>query len=117
MQTGSKVERVCDTRSQDEFAAAPIVALFLADRGEGERAVELYALASRRPHVSNSPWFEDVAGKHTAAVAAGGGHSSAGTRSGAGPGEPRWQICWSSQEAASFPYSQGDAAAIPLDAQ
>jgi len=28
-----------------------------------ERAVELYALASRYPLISNSRWFEDMAGK------------------------------------------------------
>jgi tetratricopeptide (TPR) repeat protein len=48
----------------------PGIALLLADRGEKERAVELYALASRYPLVANSRWFEDVAGKHIAAVAA-----------------------------------------------
>jgi hypothetical protein len=32
--------------------------------------VELYALASRYPLVANSRWFEDVAGRHIAAVAA-----------------------------------------------
>jgi tetratricopeptide (TPR) repeat protein len=48
----------------------PAMALLLADRGEVARAVELYALASRYPHVANSRWFEDVAGKHIAAVAA-----------------------------------------------
>ena len=32
--------------------------------------MELYALASRYPFVANSRWFEDVAGKHIAAVAA-----------------------------------------------
>ena len=42
----------------------------LADRGEVERAVELYALASRYPYVANAQWFEDVAGRHIAAVAA-----------------------------------------------
>jgi hypothetical protein len=46
------------------------MALLLTDEGERERAVELYALASRYPYVSNSRWFEDVAGKHIAAVAA-----------------------------------------------
>jgi hypothetical protein len=46
------------------------MALLLADRGETERAVELYALASRYPFVANSAWFEDVAGRHIAAVAA-----------------------------------------------
>jgi predicted ATPase/DNA-binding SARP family transcriptional activator len=50
--------------------ALPAVALLLADRGEVERAVEVYALASRYPFVANSRWFEDVAGKHIAAVAA-----------------------------------------------
>ncbi len=48
----------------------PGIALLLADQGEKERAVELYALASRYPLVANSRWFEGVAGKHIAAVAA-----------------------------------------------
>jgi hypothetical protein len=48
----------------------PAAALLLADRGEAEHAVELYALASRYGFVANSRWFEDVAGKHIAAVAA-----------------------------------------------
>ena len=34
-----------------------------------ERAVELYALASRYPFVANSCWFEDVAGRHIASAA------------------------------------------------
>lgn len=50
--------------------ALPVAALLLADRGERERAVELYALASCLPWVANSQWFEDVVGKHIAAVAA-----------------------------------------------
>jgi DNA-binding SARP family transcriptional activator/predicted ATPase len=50
--------------------ALPAAALLMADQGEGERAMELYALASRYPFVSNSRWFEDIAGKHIAAVAA-----------------------------------------------
>jgi tetratricopeptide (TPR) repeat protein len=50
--------------------ALPALTLVLADQGEGERAVELYALASRYPYVANSQWFEDVCGKHIAAVAA-----------------------------------------------
>ena len=41
--------------------ALPATALLLADRGEVERAVELYALASRYPSVANSRVFEDVA--------------------------------------------------------
>ena len=50
--------------------ALPATALLLADRGEAERAVELYALASRDPFVAHSRWFEDVAGVRIAAVAA-----------------------------------------------
>lgn len=50
--------------------ALPAVALLLADQGEKERAIELYTLASRYPYVANSRWFEDVAGRHIAAVAA-----------------------------------------------
>jgi predicted ATPase/DNA-binding CsgD family transcriptional regulator len=46
------------------------IALLLADEGEAERGVELYALASRHPFVANSRWFEDVVGRHIAAVAA-----------------------------------------------
>jgi DNA-binding SARP family transcriptional activator/predicted ATPase len=48
----------------------PAVALLLADTGEVERAVELYALASRHGYVGNSRWFEDVAGRQIAAAAA-----------------------------------------------
>ena len=47
----------------------PAIALILADQGKKERAVELYALASRYPLVANSRWFEDIAGQHIAAVA------------------------------------------------
>jgi tetratricopeptide (TPR) repeat protein len=46
------------------------IALLLADQGEVERAVELYALASRYPFVGGSQWFEDVAGKRIAEAAA-----------------------------------------------
>jgi hypothetical protein len=46
----------------------PAIALFLVDRGEGERAIELYALASRHPSVGNSRWFENIAGRHIAAA-------------------------------------------------
>jgi predicted ATPase/DNA-binding SARP family transcriptional activator len=48
----------------------PGMALLLADEGQVERAVELYALASCDPLVANSRWFEDVAGRHIAAAAA-----------------------------------------------
>ncbi len=50
--------------------ALPAMALLLAGEGENERAVELYALASRFPLVAKSRWFEDVAGTQLAAVAA-----------------------------------------------
>jgi tetratricopeptide (TPR) repeat protein len=48
--------------------ALPAIALILADQGEAERAVELYALASRYPYVGNSRFFDDIAGKHFATV-------------------------------------------------
>lgn len=44
-------------------------ALLSLARGEHERAIELYALAERYPHVANARWFEDVAGRHVAALA------------------------------------------------
>jgi len=47
----------------------PAMALLLANQGKVERAVELYALASRYPFVANSRWFEDIAGKRVAAIA------------------------------------------------
>ena len=50
--------------------ALTTIALLLVDRGEVERAVELYALASRYPYVANAQWFEDVVGRHIAAAAA-----------------------------------------------
>jgi hypothetical protein len=50
--------------------ALPAIALLMADRGERTRGVELYALASRYIYVANSRWFEDVAGRQIAAVAA-----------------------------------------------
>jgi tetratricopeptide (TPR) repeat protein len=50
--------------------ALPGVALLLTNEGQVERAVEVYALASRYPLVANSRWFEGIAGQHIAAVAA-----------------------------------------------
>ena len=47
----------------------PLAALYAISRGRTEAAVELYALASCAVHVTNSPWFEDVAGRHVAAAA------------------------------------------------
>ena len=49
----------------------PAVALLIADLGQVERAVELYALASRFPRVGRSRWFSDVAGTPIDAIAAG----------------------------------------------
>jgi predicted ATPase len=61
------------TTDRDSFWSVaftlPLVALLLVDEGELARAVELYALASRYPYVSNSCWFEDVAGRQIAAAA------------------------------------------------
>jgi hypothetical protein len=43
----------------------------LADQRQAERATELYALAWSVPHITHSRWFEDVAGRELATVAAG----------------------------------------------
>jgi tetratricopeptide (TPR) repeat protein len=52
------------------LVALPMIPPLLADQGQGERAVELYALVlSQIPAVSNSRWFEDVAGRHITSVA------------------------------------------------
>jgi len=50
--------------------ALPAAALLLADRGDAERATELYALAMRYPFDANQRWMDDMAGQHLAAVAA-----------------------------------------------
>ena len=50
--------------------ALPGIALWRAERGEKERAVELYALACRYAYVADSRWFEQVAGRDLQAVAA-----------------------------------------------
>jgi tetratricopeptide (TPR) repeat protein len=47
-----------------------LASLILADQGEVERAIELYALAMRHPAAANSRYWEDAAGKHIAAMAA-----------------------------------------------
>jgi hypothetical protein len=47
----------------------PAAALLLADRGEVERAVEVYACASCYGFVAHSRWFEEVAGHEIAAAA------------------------------------------------
>jgi len=73
-QAGLHLHEVLETAAEGGFVALlialPATALLLADDGQEERAVELYALASRYPFVANSRWFEDVAGRHIAAVAA-----------------------------------------------
>jgi hypothetical protein len=51
------------------MAALPGIALLLADQGEVERAVELYALASRYPALAESRYFADIAGRHLATAA------------------------------------------------
>ena len=48
----------------------PIIPVVLADTGEVERAVELYALAESHPFVANSKLFEDIAGRHIKAAGA-----------------------------------------------
>jgi predicted ATPase len=50
--------------------ALPAAALLLADEGQRERAVEMYALVSRYGYVADSQWYEDVVGRHIAALAA-----------------------------------------------
>jgi predicted ATPase len=53
-----------------QLHALSAIAVALAMQGEEERAIELYALATRYPYVDNSRWFEDVAWRHIAAAAA-----------------------------------------------
>ena len=48
----------------------PIAALLLADQAALDRAVEVYACASRYGFVANSRWFEDVVGQQIRTVAA-----------------------------------------------
>lgn len=50
--------------------ALPAAALVLAGQGEAERAVEVYALASRHPFVANARYLQDIAGQRIAAAAA-----------------------------------------------
>ncbi|MEJ2737996.1 MAG: tetratricopeptide repeat protein, partial [Anaerolineae bacterium] len=48
----------------------PVAALLLADGGAVERALEVYACASRYGVAANSRWFEDVAGQPLRTMAA-----------------------------------------------
>jgi tetratricopeptide (TPR) repeat protein len=52
------------------WAVLPACALLFAERGEPERAAELYAQAWSVPHIAHSHWYEDVAGHELAAVVA-----------------------------------------------
>jgi hypothetical protein len=67
-------QQVCEALRLSAAMHAPFApaaaALLLADEGQLERAVEVYALASRHPVVANSRWCEDVVGKKITAVAA-----------------------------------------------
>ena len=53
-----------------QISVVSAMALLLSDEGQDERAVELYAVASRYPLVANSQLLEDLAGRRMAAVAA-----------------------------------------------
>jgi hypothetical protein len=48
----------------------PLTSLWMLDQGQAERAIELYALTSRSPHVANSRWYEEVVRQHIAIAAA-----------------------------------------------
>lgn len=50
--------------------AVSLAALHSIEQGKAEKAVEIYALASNYPHVSESRWFEDVVGRRVGVVAA-----------------------------------------------
>jgi hypothetical protein len=45
------------------------VALLMANLGEGIRAIEFYALASRYPMIANSQWFADTVGRYITVLA------------------------------------------------
>ena len=49
-------------------SALPAGALLVGNQEQPERAVELYEIARSHPFVSNSKWYEDVAGKQIAAM-------------------------------------------------
>jgi predicted ATPase/DNA-binding SARP family transcriptional activator len=53
------------------LVALPGVALKLVDSHQEERAVEIFALLASYPFITNSRWFEDIAGKYIAQIAAG----------------------------------------------
>jgi hypothetical protein len=47
----------------------PIAALFAADEGHIERAVELHTLAQQFGHIANSCWFEQIASRELESLA------------------------------------------------
>lgn len=51
--------------------AFPFLALLLAEQGELEQAITLYAMATRFPFVANSCWFERIAGGRIAVLTTG----------------------------------------------
>ncbi len=53
----------------DETSALTNLRHVLAQHGQPERAVEVYALASQHPQIAASRWWADVAGRHVAAAA------------------------------------------------
>jgi tetratricopeptide (TPR) repeat protein len=65
LQTGASVNSFLST-----ILALSGVALWMARTGEVERAVELWALLSRYPLVSNAPFFQDIVGRFIDAAAA-----------------------------------------------
>jgi hypothetical protein len=67
---GQGLRRAADTKSAPRLLAAlPGAALALADRGQVERAVEVYALACRFPLVARSHLFDRIAGQAIVAAA------------------------------------------------
>jgi tetratricopeptide (TPR) repeat protein len=65
------LQRVTEIRaSKPVLFSLSLFALLLADRGDIDRAIEVYALATRDPYAANSRFWEDRAGKHIAAAAA-----------------------------------------------
>jgi predicted ATPase len=64
------LQKAAETRDSRELAwILTSISVLQIDLGERERAVELYALASRNPYVANSRWFHETAGQQIAAVA------------------------------------------------
>jgi len=68
----SALQTACDSGDHlTVLFAIPAMALLLLDDGGVERAVELYALASKEPFVGNSRWFDAVAGRTITSAAEG----------------------------------------------